>query len=207
MDHADHIELLRVGVVGQGGVEPGQDREPTGPIGELPQPGGATSLRPGPIWADVGAGEGAFTLALADILGPDARIIAVDRDARALRSNAAAVSQRFPDVRIETIVGDFTAGLRVPPLDGLVAANSLHFVPRELQIEAVTTLARSLRSGGAFIVVEYDADHGNPWVPHPFSATTWERMADEAGLVDTRLIGRVPSRFLGAIYSAVSTRP
>ena len=67
--------------------------------------------------------------------------------------------------------------------------------------------ASSLRPGGTFIVVEYDADRGNPWVPHPFGVASWERLAADAGLVDTVEIGRVPSRFLGAIYAAVSRRP
>jgi hypothetical protein len=53
-------------------------------------------------------------------------------------------------------------------------------------------------------VVEYDADRGNPWVPHPFSYGSWERLAESAGLTDTRRIGRVPSRFLDAIYAAES---
>jgi hypothetical protein len=29
---------------------------------------------PGGVWADLGSGEGAFTLALADLLGPGGRI-------------------------------------------------------------------------------------------------------------------------------------
>jgi hypothetical protein len=95
----------------------------------------------------------------------------------------------------------------VPPLDGLVAANSLHFVGRKQQVEVVAALAADLAPGGRFVVVEYDADHGNPWVPHPFSYASWERLASTAGLVDTQRIGRVPSRFLGAIYSAEARRP
>ena len=70
----------------------------------------------------------------------------------------------------------------------------------------VRRLAAHLRPGGAFVVVEYDTDRGNPWVPHPFSEGTWERLADEAGLVETTRIGRVPSRFLGAIYASRSLR-
>jgi ubiquinone/menaquinone biosynthesis C-methylase UbiE len=177
MDHADHVALLRPAVA------------------------------PGGTWADIGAGEGAFTLALADLLGPGGRIVAIDRDRRALERNAEAVRARFPHVAIETLEADFQRPLAVPPLDGLVAANSLHFVGRKQQVEVVAALAADLAPGGRFVVVEYDADHGNPWVPHPFSYASWERLASTAGLVDTQRIGRVPSRFLGAIYSAEARRP
>ena len=177
MDHADHVGLLRAAVA------------------------------PGGTWADIGAGTGAFTLALADLLGPRGCIVAVDRDGGALRENAAVVAARFPAIALETVKADLTGPLTLPELDGLVAANSLHFVPRDRQIVVVRSLAAHLRPGGAFVVVEYDADRGNPWVPHPFSYPSWERLAIAAGLTGTRRLGRVPSRFLGAIYSAVSTRP
>ena len=177
MDHADHVKLLKAAVA------------------------------PGGTWADIGAGRGAFTLALADLLGPGGRIVAVDRDGRALRENAAIIGARFPAVSLDTITTDLTGPLTLPALDGIVAANSLHFVPRDRQVAVVRSLAAHLRPGGAFVVVEYDADHGNPWVPHPFSDASWERLAIAAGLTDTTRIERVPSRFLGAIYSARSTRP
>jgi SAM-dependent methyltransferase len=176
MDHADHVELLR------GAVEPGG------------------------TWADVGAGSGAFTLALADLLGPGGRIVAIDRDAAALRENARLVATRFPGVACQTLVADLARPLQLPELDGIVAANSLHFVPRDRQAAVVAALASHLRIGGRFVVVEYDADRGNPWVPHPFSYPSWERMAGTASLVDMQPLGRVPSRFLGAIYSAVARR-
>ena len=174
MDHADHVNLLRPAV----------------------QPGGT--------WADIGAGDGAFTLALADLLGPGGRIVAVDRDRRALERNAEAVRARFPGVAVETLVADFQRALTLPPLDGLVAANSLHFVGRKQQGGVVAALGTHLVPGGRFVVVEYDSDRGNPWVPHPFSYAAWERLAEAAGLTETRRLGRVPSRFLDAIYSAES---
>ncbi len=180
MDHADHVALLRQAV------------EAAGPAG---------------TWADIGAGEGAFTLALADLLGPGGRIVAVDRDRRALQANEEAVRDRFPATVLTTLVGDLTGPLALPGLDGLVAANSLHFVPRDRQVAVITSLATHLRPGGFFVVVEYDADHGNPWVPHPFTFGSWERLSAAAGLIGTRRIGRVPSRFLGAIYAAESRRP
>ena len=176
MDHADHVDLLRAAV------------------------------EPGGTWADIGAGAGAFTLALAELLGPAGRIVAVDRDRGALADNADAVAARFPGVTLWTLVTDFAGTLELPALDGLVAANSLHFVPRDRQVEVVRALAAHLRPSGAFVVVEYDTDHGNPWVPHAFRYESWVGLAATAGLAGTQRIGRVPSRFLGAIYSAVARR-
>ena len=177
MNHADHVGLLRAGLDG---------------------------VAQGERWADIGAGSGAFTLALADLLGPGASIVAVDRDAGALRANARQMAARFPDVALETRVADFVGPLDLTSLDGIVAANSIHFVPRERQVDTVRRLAAMIRPGGRFLVVEYDADRGNPWVPHPFSVATWHRTAAESGLRETLEIGRVPSRFLGAIYAAAS---
>jgi SAM-dependent methyltransferase len=177
VDHSDHVALLR------------------------------EAVRAGERWADIGAGTGAFTLALADLLASGGRIVAVDRDRGALASNAEAVAARFPNVDVQTLVADFTGSLELPMLDGLVAANSLHFVARDRQAEIIRTLSSHLRAGGRFTVVEYDADRGNPWVPNPFTYDAWERLAAAAGLVEPRRLHRVPSRFLGAIYSAVAQRP
>jgi SAM-dependent methyltransferase len=182
VDHRDHVELLRDGVAT---LDPA-----------VPQ-----------TWADIGAGEGAFSLALAELLGPGATIVAVDRDAGALRENARRMAERFPGTTMITQVADLTGPLDLPTLDGLVAANSLHFVARDRQVTTIRRLAARLQPGGAFIVVEYDADHGNPWVPNPFSAGSWPALAAGAGLVDVRTMGRVPSRFLDAIYSAAARRP
>ena len=126
----------------------------------------------------------------------------MDRDAGALQENAKAVARAFPDVAIEVLIADFRHDLRLPQLDGLVAANSLHFVPRSEQVAVIARLARRLKPGGTFVVVEYDADSGNHWVPNPFSAGSWPALAASSGLVAPRVLARVPSRFLGAIYAA-----
>jgi len=156
-------------------------------------------------WADLGSGTGAFTLALADLLGPGGRILSVDRDAGALREQARAMAARFPRVSLDQRVADFTADLGLPPLDGVVMANALHF--RRDRNAMSRRVLGMLRPGGRFVLVEYDADHGNPWVPYPLSFATWRTMAVDAGFDEPQLLGRVPSRFLGAIYSALATRP
>jgi ubiquinone/menaquinone biosynthesis C-methylase UbiE len=153
-------------------------------------------------WADLGAGEGNFTLALADLLGPGAHINAVDRDAGALRRLTEQMVKRFPKTALETKIADFTRPLGLSGLDGIVMANSLHFVRDKAPV--LESVRNMLRLGGKLIVVEYGTDQGNPWVPHPFSYKRWETMAAQAGFETTRLLRTIPSRHTGSMYSAVS---
>jgi ubiquinone/menaquinone biosynthesis C-methylase UbiE len=148
---------------------------------------------PGGNWADLGAGEGAFTMALADLLGPHAHVVAVDKDPDALRAIGGGV---------ETRVADFSKPLDLHDLDGVVMANSLHFIRDKTAVLAA--VHAMLKPGGRLIVVEYGTDRGNPWVPYPFTFEQWERIAARAGFKRTRLLKTVPSRWLGSMYSAVS---
>jgi hypothetical protein len=63
-----------------------------------------------------------------------------------------------------------------------------------------------LRDGGRLVLVEYDTDHGNHWVPFPVSLRSWMTLAADAGFREIRPLASLPSRFLGSIYSAVSIR-
>ena len=162
------------------------------------------AVAPGGSWADLGSGQGAFTLALADLLGESGHIYSIERAAGALQAQREAIAKPFPRVAVDYMHADFTKELDLPPLDGIVMANSLHFHRDKAPL--VRRLAGRLKPGGHFVLVEYDTDRGNAWVPYPISYSKWERLSAEAGLSGTRLIERVPSRFLGAIYSAVSTR-
>ncbi len=173
MDHNDHVFLLAKGIPTQGGV-----------------------------WADLGSGAGAFTLALADLIGPQGRILSVDKDRGSLREQERAMRARFPASSVEYINADFTRRLDMPPLDGIVMANSLHFVRKK---DPVLQLVRGyLRPGGRLLLVEYNADSGNMWVPYPLSYNTWEALARHNGFTQTQLLATVPSRFFGSMYSAMS---
>jgi ubiquinone/menaquinone biosynthesis C-methylase UbiE len=159
----------------------------------------------GQTWADFGSGTGAFTLALADILGTGSEIYSIDKDRRALKEQSRLMEDKFPGARAAYIEADFRKAIDLPPLDGALMANSLHFVRRK---EPVLALMRSyLKPGGKLVIVEYNTDRGNVWVPHPFSYPTWEKMAAEAGFNKTEKIGAYPSRFLQEIYGAVATAP
>ncbi len=176
MNHTDHVNLLRDGI---------------------PEPGGT--------WADFGSGAGAFTLALAELLGPDGTIHAVDKNRRALSELRRVTAARFPQLTLHILAADFTYPFDLPPLDGVVMANSLHFVREK---DRVFELVRGcLKPGGRLIVVEYNTDQSNKWVPYPFSYRTWEALAYRSGFVETQLLATRPSHFLGEIYSAISLLP
>ena len=160
---------------------------------------------PGGVWADFGSGDGAFTLALADLLGPGAQIYSVDREAHSLERQEISMTLQFPDAQVTYLAADYTRPLELPPLDGIVMANSLHFQRAK---EGVLALVRDyLKPGGRLLLVEYNADHGNMWVPYPLSYPTWEKLASANGFVQTRLLATTPSRFLREIYSAESLKP
>lgn len=175
MNHDDHVALIRGGVETIGGV-----------------------------WADLGSGAGAFTLALADLLGPGGEIYSIDRDAAALKIQEQSMRDQFPDAIVHYRAADFTRPIRdsVPPLDGLVLANALHF---HRNIEPIVRSIKSyLKSNGRLIVVEYNIEQGNSAVPFPISFPTWEQLAKRCGFAHTRLLMTRPSRFLKEIYSTVS---
>ena len=76
-------------------------------------------------WADLGCGTGTFTVALADLLSPGSTIHAMDRDASVLRR----IPPEHRGVSITTHRGDFTNHTwPFANLDGILMANSLHYV-------------------------------------------------------------------------------
>jgi len=154
-------------------------------------------------WADIGAGTGTFTHALAELLGPSGVVYAVDRDPGALHElrqlEAPGVDRQ--KARIVVLEGDFTS-IALPEVDGVLAANALHFVPVNAQASVLTRLAAALRARGRVVVIEYDREQGNPWVPFPISRTRLARLAREAGIEAPRFIGSAPSDFGGEMYVA-----
>jgi SAM-dependent methyltransferase len=183
MDDSDAADLLRPAVA----VTPG-----------------APATSSSQHWADLGAGTGTFTRALAALLGPDAHLYAVDADERALRSirGWAERTPHTPAVRI--LPGDFTKRMLLPPLDGIVMANALHFV-RD-QPAAVALAASYLRPGGRLVVVEYQDRPASRWVPHPLSSARFGELAADAGLSPVRVVATRPSAYGGRMYVAMAIR-
>jgi trans-aconitate methyltransferase len=158
-------------------------------------------------WMDLGSGDGTFTKALVARLGPQSRILAVDRDRRAVAALERWAKREAPNVR--ATIGDFTAALDLPWLDpgsadGLLFANALHFV-RDPGV-VLGRLVGWLGPAGRVVVVEYDRRAANPWVPFPIPPARLEAIAAAAGLPAPVLRARRPSAFGGDLYVATMDR-
>ncbi|HAV77751.1 MAG TPA: class I SAM-dependent methyltransferase [Anaerolineae bacterium] len=176
MDHTDHVNLLRPATLPQGGT-----------------------------YADLGAGRGAFTLALRELVGSAAVIYAVDKDKSSLRELVNSHLARFHTTdNLIPLQKDFSRPLDIPPFDGIVMANSLHFFTDKQKI--LQKVRGFLKPNGALLLVEYNVDSGNLWVPYPLTFETYRSLAPHAGFTKPRLVAKAPSRFLKEFYSAVAYR-
>ena len=179
MIHADHVNLIKCGI---------------------PNPGG--------VWVDFGSGAGAFTLALAELLGSSGEIYSIDKNLNALIKQGYALESRFANDDLPTmhyLHSDFTKPIDLPSMDGAIIANALHF-----QQDALTVakhLRNYLRPGGRFIIVEYNIKRSNPWVPHPVPFKSWQKIALLAGFEQPQLLAKHESRTFREIYAALSINP
>lgn len=174
MNHSDYVALLKPANLNQGGT-----------------------------WADLGAGSGAFTLALRELVGLEAVIYAVDKDRARLDELTEAHRARFhSDLNLLPLNEDFSRPLSLPALDGIVMANSLHFFKDK---ERILKHVRSfLKPNGVLLIVEYNAERGNLWVPYPLTFESYRALAPKAGFGEPRLLGTIPSHFLNGFYSAAA---
>lgn len=166
-------------------IEPGVDREAR-------------------VWADLGAGSGTFTLALNEILGFDGIIFAVDQQLNILRNTIKSLYIRST---IHLYEQNFTLPMDfLPGLDGIVLANSLHYVKDQTAFlnRVITT---HLKPGGILVVLEYDRYEADQWVPYPLPLAHFNRMASQLGMSLPEEIGRKRSIYGNQeIYSAYCHR-
>jgi SAM-dependent methyltransferase len=160
----------------------------------------------GESWADLGCGDGAFTVPLARELGPRGFVLAVDADQLALTRLRKALA-REPQgtiARTETRTGDLTDGVTLPALEGVLLANVLHYLPDPAP--ALRAIVETIKPEGRVLLVEYDRRDPNPWVPHPIPMADLDLLARRAGLTHFDVGPQIPSEFGGALYAAVGRR-
>jgi trans-aconitate methyltransferase len=159
--------------------------------------GSAVHTRGG-TWADLGAGEGTFTRALVELLGPTCKVYAVDREV-----HVAASANVIP------VRADFTRPLDLPALgnamlDGILLVNALHFV-RDAD-GVLAQLVTRVKAGGWVVFVEYDRRAASRWVPYPIAPSRLPALAESAGLSPFEVTGRRASAFGGDLYIAIAAK-
>ncbi len=154
-------------------------------------------------WADLGSGAGAFTLALRKLGGPEIKIYSVDSQISKLREQEELFCTNFPGANIKFIEQDFTVDLSLPILDGILMANSLHFVRRKNQF--LDSITQFLKPGGKLLIVEYDTDRGNSFVPYPLTFYRLSKLLRQHDFSDPELLATAPSKYEKGMYSAVAT--
>jgi ubiquinone/menaquinone biosynthesis C-methylase UbiE len=141
------------------------------------------------VWADLGAGTGFFTQALARYLQPGSTIIAVDKGKVDL--------EKIPTpkgMNLQTFKADFTdSDLKLEGLTGILMANSLHYVKDKPAF--IKNIERSFAGKGSFLIIEYDTEQANPWVPYPISFPSLKQLFNEAGYTVVEKIGTTPSAY------------
>jgi len=142
-------------------------------------------------WADLGCGTGTFTVALASCLDRRSRIYAVD-----LRKPEIM----YQGIEIDCMAADFThPAFELHGLDGILMANSLHYVAdRVTFLEKIKTF---FTADPRFIIIEYDTDIANPWVPYPLSLKSARRLFDVIGCAEISLLGRYASVYGPEMYA------
>lgn len=150
------------------------------------------------VWADLGCGSGLFTNALAGLLKDRSTIYAVDKNISSFNKNSS-----LKNILIKPVELNFDkTSLPFNNLDGILMANSLHYVKNKKDfLEKIKTC---LNANGCFLIVEYDMETANHWVPYPINFLSLKKLFDEVGFSFVEKIGERPSAFnRGNLYSAL----
>jgi ubiquinone/menaquinone biosynthesis C-methylase UbiE len=152
-------------------------------------------------WLDLGCGTGTFTEALATILPAHSKIIGVDKN------NQQLPPQMGNQVSIKFIEADFeTKALEVAGLDGILMANSLHFIRDKESL--IRRLEKHFSTSRRFLIVEYDTIASNPWVPYPIDLHGLKSLFDRVGTYSISKLGVRRSLYGSAmLYGALITSP
>lgn len=160
---------------------------------------GINSTQEKSVWADLGCGNGTFTKALAELIGEGSTIYAIDQ----------TQAEHFPTsdkTEIKFLKADFEKdALSFSKIDGILMANSLHYIKGKRSL--LQKLKQHLHETGQLIIIEYDTEASNAWVPYPIPFQNLKEMLEQAGFKHIQKIGERQSIYRREkMYACVSEK-
>lgn len=151
----------------------------------------------GQRWADLGCGSGTFTRALAAVLPGQSQIIAVDKTAQSL----APVMEH--QISVNFLRADMEQEqLSLGKLNGILMANSLHYIRGKKAF--LQKLEPAFIGQKQWLIVEYDTESANRWVPFPLSYNQLRSLFLPLGYIAEKINTR-QSAYGGDMYAALIT--
>jgi ubiquinone/menaquinone biosynthesis C-methylase UbiE len=179
--------------------------------GEVDQLVDRLELKPGSRVADLGAGNGRYSLALATRVGTTGKVYATELDQKKLEQIRRAVrSRKLPNV--EVIAGGISAtNLPAACCDALFSRNVYHHLTDPGAINA--DIHRALRPGGRLLVIDFEPGGILDWIGVPGTTkrhgghgTPKETVVREVTAAGFELMGE-PRRWRGKTYAVLFRRP
>lgn len=146
-------------------------------------------------WADLGCGSGTFTRALIDLLPQESHVTAVDRE-----------QEQLNILGVDFVKADFEKDeLALAGLDGILLANAIHYVSEK---ESLVRKLEILFAGSPrFLIIEYDTDKANPWIPYPISFHQLQILFRNLGYEHISKLNERPSAYgSGLMYCVLITK-
>jgi ubiquinone/menaquinone biosynthesis C-methylase UbiE len=139
-------------------------------------------------WTDLGCGSGTFTRALASLLPAKSIVYAIDKVKRINDKKMGEVEIIFQQADFEK------QQLSLLNLDGILMANSLHYVADVSTL--IGQLVRYLQAArGQFIIAEYDRVQANQWVPYPLPFSRLKELFAAHGFSRIEKVGEKKSLY------------
>jgi ubiquinone/menaquinone biosynthesis C-methylase UbiE len=146
-------------------------------------------------WADLGCGSGTFTRALTELLPAGSHITAIDQE-----------QQRLTIPAVNFVKANFERDeLHLAGLDGILLANAVHYVADKNRL--IKKLEKLFAGSPQYLIIEYDTDKANPWVPYPISFHKLQTLFRDLGYQHISKLNERPSAYRsGMMYCALIKR-
>ncbi len=168
----------------------------------------ALAFRPGEKVADIGAGSGYFTIPIAQAVGPNGIVWALDIAPEMLEYLEFRVqSLKMENVRLRKVAGD-NPQLDPGSVDTILMIDTLHYVKD--RVAYAKKLRTGLAPGGRFVLIDYlpKPVAERPWGPPPeqqIPRETIDREMQSAGFQLEKSYDFLPEQYF-LVYSPVGQR-